>query len=178
MINQYLLIAVLSLLISGSGSHICAQRRQRPDSMRHTEADVANARKTETVKCTYVRDGKSFYADAWAVGAAGKMKIGTVVLSFNKGHYRLNFTATEVYTRETVPMWERPKYNPWRLEKLGNDFVQRGRYETFSKFGRLYLRLYDGDSNRYITDIPLNNKDTSRFTLFEEDWLMEFINYE
>ena len=172
--KPYLLSIVVSLLLAGVGESVCAQRRQRPDSMKHSEADVKNARKTDPVKCTYVRDGKSFSAVAWAVGMAGKMKIGDVTLKFSKGHYRLDFSAAEVYMKESVPKWEQPRYNPWKLEKLGNDFVQEGRYETFSKSGKLYLRLYYGDSNGYISDIPLDSSDATQFTLFEDDWFMEF----
>ena len=168
------LVVIVLLLLVGSAGITWAQRRQRPDSMKHTETDVENARKTETVKCTYVKDGKTFSAIAWAVGMSGKMKIGDVVLSFSKGLYKLFFTATEVYMKESIPKWEQPRYNPWRLEKLGNDFVQEGRYETFRKSGKLFLRLYYGDSNGYITDIPLDGANTDHFTLLEDDWLMEF----
>lgn len=172
--RQCLITIIFSLLVLGSSADIHAQRRQRPDSMKHTEADVENARKTVPVKCTYIRDGKTFSAVAWAVGMAGKMKIGDVTLTFSKGRYRLNFISTEVYIKESVPMWKQPRYNPWKLEKLGNDFIQEGRYETFRKSGKLFLRLYYGDTNGYISDIPLDGPDTTHFTLYEDDWLMEF----
>ena len=172
--RKYLALIIASLLTLGGVFSLSAQRRQKPDSMKHTEADVINARKTEPVKCSYVRDGMTFYATAWAVGMAGKMKIGDVKLSFSKSRYRLVFTAVEVYMKESIPMWEQPRYNPWKLEKLGNDFVQEGKYETFRKSGKLFLRLYYGDTNGYISDIPLDGPDARHFTLFEDDWLMEF----
>lgn len=149
-----------------------AQRRQRPDSMIHTESDVVKARQTETVRCTYAKDGNTFVGTAWQVGLAGKMKIGTLVMTLNKGHYNLKFTSAQVTVRDANPIHKGP--NPWRKEKLGNDFIQEGKYETFKKRGQIYLRLYDGDTNQYISDIPLEDKDAKNFTMFEDDWLFEF----
>lgn len=154
--------------------HADAQRRGRPDSMKHTEKDVEEMRKVETVKCKFICNGHTFHSDVYQVGSAGKMKIGTAILSFTNGHYKLKFKSVEVMVRDVLPPKEKYRYNPWYTDKLGNDFTLEGAFETFKKLGKLYLRLYDGDSNNYITDFPIDSPDSKEFSLFEDDLLFNF----
>ena len=151
-----------------------AQRRGRPDSMKHTEKDVEEMRKVEIVNCKFISNGHTFYSDVYQVGGAGKMKIGTAILSFTNGYYKLKFNSVEVMVRDVLPPKERNRYNPWYSDKLGNDFTLEGKFETFKKLGNLYLRLYDGNSKNYITDFPLESPDSKEFSLFEDDLLLNF----
>lgn len=150
------------------------QRRSRPGSMRHTDEDVYNMRRHEPVKCKYVAAGHIFDSDVFATGMTGKIKIGTADLILSQNNYRLIFDAAKFDMRDVPPPQDKWKFNPWRREKLANDFVQTGRYETFKKASRLYLRLYDGDSDNYIVDIPLQDGDAQAFEIEEDGLLFKF----
>lgn len=150
-----------------------AQRRQRPGSMKHTEADVENARKIDVVQCKYITDGERFNSKVYATGGTGGIFLGNAVLTFSKSHYTLSFTSTKMNVRDVLPPGEH-RYNPWRKEKVLNDFTQTGQYMTFKKSGKIYLRLFDGDSDNYITDVLIPNVDASSFKIDEDGLLFEF----
>lgn len=154
-----------------------AQRRQRPGSMKHSEEDVENMRRMDPVKCTYIKNGSSFKGDVYATGLAGRIKIGTSTLTLSNGHYTLNFKAGKFETRDVLRPQEKGRFNPWRKEKLMNDFVQKGKFSTFKKAGQTYLRLYVGDSDDYITDVPLSSADVKNFKIDEDGLLFEYQLY-
>lgn len=153
-----------------------AQRRSKPDNMKHSEQEIINKRKMDPVKCTYIKNGSSFKGDVYATGLSGAIKIGTSTLTLSNGHYTLNFTAAKFDTRDVLRPQEKGRYNPWRKEKLMNDFVQKGKFSTFKKNGRIYLRLYVDDTEDYITDVPLSSADVKSFKIDEDGLLFEF-NY-
>lgn len=169
--TQRIIISFLLLIIL---SPLQAQRRQRPDSMKHTESEIENKRKEEIVNCTYIKNGNTFSGDVYATGEAGYIKIGTSSIRFSNGHYKLTFTSGEFKVRDVQTPKDRWKFNPWRSEKIFNDFTQSGKFATFKKNGRIYLRLYDGETSDYITDIPLENIGANSFVLDEEGLRFEY----
>lgn len=154
-----------------------AQRRQRPGSMKHSEEDVENMRRMDPVKCTYLKNGASFRGDVYATGLSGRIKIGTSTITFSNNHYSMNFNASKFETRDVLPPQEKGRFNPWRKEKVMNDFVQKGKFSTFKKAGQIYLRIYDGDTDNYITDIPLPSLDVKNFNIDEDGLLFEYQLY-
>ena len=162
------------LLVSLILFDVSAQKRSRPNSMRHSEQDVINFNKTTPTTCTYISNGHTFSGDVYATGMAGRIKIGTSTLSLRGGRYTLTFKGSNFQMRDVLPPQEKGRFNPWRSEQLSNDFTQKGKYETFTKGSLLFLRLYDGDSADYITDIPLANKGVKYFELDEDGLLFEF----
>lgn len=165
---------IISFLLLIALFPVEAQRRQRPDSMKHTEAEIENKRKEEIVKCTYIKNGNTFTGDVYATGEAGYIKIGTSAINFSNGHYKLTFTSGEFKVRDVQTPRNRGRYNPWRNEKIFNNFTQSGKFATFKKNGSVYLRLYDGESSDYITDIPLENVGANSFVLDEEGLRFEY----
>lgn len=151
-----------------------SQSRKRPDSMKHTDEDVQNMRRMDPVNCTYVSNGHVFYGDVYAVGDAGRIKIGTSTMTLSGGRYKISFTAGKFEMRDVLPPQDKGKYNPWRMEKLYNDFTQSGKFSTFKKAGNVYLRLHIGDSKDYLTDVPLSNVSTKSFVIDEEGLLFEY----
>lgn len=150
------------------------QRRSRPGSMRHTDEDVYNMRRHDPVVCKYVSSGHTFGSDVYVTGMAGRIKIGTADLILSGNKYRLVFDAANFDMRDALPPQDKWKFNPWRSEKLAEDFVQTGKYETFKKASVIYLRLYDENSDNYIVDIPLQGDDAKAFEIEEEGLLFKF----
>lgn len=171
--NNIVLIILLGAIFWGV-TPVEAQRRQRPGSMKHTEADVENARKIDIVNCKYITDGGKFNSKVYATEGSGRIFLGDAVLTFNNNHYQLSFTSTKMEVRDVLTPQEKHKYNPWRQEKVFNDFTQSGKYLTFKKNSQIYLRLYDGDTDNYLSDIPLSGADASSFNLNEDGLLFEF----
>ena len=173
-VHVLMLLLVLSMAFGGS---LEAKKRRRPDSMRHSESDVENMRKITPVVCSYVSNGHRFAGDVYATGEAGAIKIGRSTLTFKGGRYTLAFKGSNFQMRDVLTPRDKWKFNPWRSEQLCNDFNQTGKFETFHKAGRVYLRLYDGNSSDYITDIPLGGKSVKSFAIDEEGLLFEFTLY-
>lgn len=172
--KRSIVIAIVCLIASFSSQGIFSQRRQRPGSVKHTEQDVQNQRRRDLLSCKYVCDGHTFTGDVYYTGQAGAIKIGTASLVFKGGNYSLDFKGDKFKVRDALTPKDRHKYNPWRYEKIFNDLTQTGRYETFKKSGQIYLRLYDGHTDNYITDIPLSSVYTQSFILDEEGLRFEF----
>lgn len=144
-----------------------AQRRQRPGSMRHDQKEFTEQSKTEKVSCTYVSAGHTFVGDAYVYNSGAGIKIGKVTLTFKAGKYTLSFDG------ERFKVIRPKKRN--RYEKVLNDFSMSGKYETFKKYDKIYLRLYEeGSDTRYMTDIPLEGKDSKYFELNEDELLFKF----
>lgn len=166
------ILCILTLCITSL--EIAGQRRERPGSMRHTDQDVANMRKMEIVVCKYVSEGHVFGSEVYVTGMSGRIKIGSADLILSGNNYSLEFDADKFDMRDVLAPQDKWKFNPWRKEKLANDFVQTGRYETFKKASTVYLRLYDGNTDNYLTDIPLGSADTQSFKIEEDGLLFEF----
>lgn len=150
------------------------QSRKRPDSMKHSDKDVQNMRRMDPVNCTYVSNGHVFYGDVYAVGDAGRIKIGTSTMTLSGGRYTISFTSETFEMRDVLPPQDKWKYNPWRQEKLYNDFTQSGKFTTFKKNGSLYLRLHVGDTKDYLTDVPLSDASAKSFVIDEEGLRFEY----
>lgn len=163
------LLAISLFVITGN-----AQKRQRPGNMRHTDKEVQNMRKMDPVKCTYVSDNHVFYGDVYATGPAGRIKMGTSTLTLKGGKYTISFTSAKFEMRDVQAPQDKGKYNPWRKEKLYNDFTQSGNYTTFKKAGTLYLRLHDGNSSNYLTDVPLSGTGAKSFVIDEDGLRFEY----
>lgn len=173
-------ISTLSILILLGIALTCldanAQRRVRPESMKNTNEYLDNVNKEVPVTCKYIKNGASFSSNVYYYSNDGsaRMHIGTASLTFSGNHYTLNFKSAKTQMRNAEYRGKKHEYNPWRMEKIANDFVQKGKFETFKKNNKYYLRLYDGDSNGYLTDINLNSLDQKDFVMADEGLSFEF----
>lgn len=174
--------AVSSSVVVTSDDQTPRASRKRPGSMRHTEAEVENARKVTKVQAKYIRDKSHFTGAAYMTGAAGAIKVGDVALSFSGGKYKIAFESASFEMRDASTRDERRKkgiseyeYNhSWRNQKLGEDFQYGGRYEVVEQYGKINLILYDGDSDNVFAKIPLDNSNVSSFEFAEDDVLFQF----
>lgn len=153
---------------------VSAQRRERPGSLKNTNEYLDNVNKEEPITCKYIRSGASFSSNAYYSGDAGRIKMGTATLTLSGNHYTLSFKSAKVEMRDAEYKGKKHEYNPWRMEKIANDFIQSGKYETFKKNNKYYLRLYDGDSDNYIIDINLKSPDQKDFVMADDNMSFEF----
>lgn len=159
-----------------------AQRRARPNSMKHADTEVKDAMKSTKVNATYIHDGARFSGPVYMVGEAGGIKIGNSVLTFKGGKYYINYTAGEFSMREASTRDERRKKgisefayeHSWKNEKLGSDFDYSGKYEVVEQYGNIHLILYDGTSDNVFAKIPLDSAKASSFEFAEDDFLFKF----
>lgn len=153
-----------------------AQRRGRPDNMKNTNEYLDNVNKEVPVTFKYVKSGASFSSEVYYYSNDGgaRMFIGTATLTLSGNHYTLSFKSAKTQMRDAEYKGKKHEFNPWRMEKIANDFVQKGKYETFKKNNKFYLRFYDGDSNEYLTDINLNSLDQKDFIMADEGLVFEF----
>lgn len=155
------------------------QRRKRPGSMTHTEAEVQNAKKITKVQARYIRDNSLFSGDVYMVGVDGGIKVGDATMSFRGGRYYFGFESAEFDMREASTRDERMKKgiseyayeHSWKKEKLGQDFQHSGKYEVVEQYGKTHLILYDGDSDNVFAKIPLSGANDSSFELSEDNFL-------
>lgn len=167
----YLITAFLIVILTGQ---VSAQRRKRPSNMRHSEQEIVNKRKMDPVTCTYIKNGSTFSGNAYSTGETGRIKIGTSTLTFSNGHYTLKFDAAKFETRDVLAPQDKWKFNPWREEKIMNDFVQKGKFSTYKKGDQIYLRLYVDDTEEYLTDISLSGLNAKSFKIDEDGLLFEY----
>ena len=169
----YLIMMVLTFSLIAVNAE--AQKRSRPGTMKHSESEVKKALEGEPVKCTYVSSGHTFKGDVYYYGDTGaRMKIGSASIVFSANHYSINFEAAKFEMRDGTYKGQKYKYNPWRMEKLANDFIQEGKYETFKKGQKIYLRLFYEDTNNYMGDFNIDGIDAKKFTIGEEGLSFEF----
>lgn len=170
----FLLLPITFLTVS---TPVGAQRRERPGALKNTDEFLENAQKEVPVVCKYIKSGASFTSEVYYYSDSGtaRMKIGTATLRLNGNHYTIDFKSSKAWMRDAKTRYDKPTFNPWRMENLVNNFTQKGKYETFKKNGKIYLRFYDGDTNNYITDILLNSTDQKNFDMQGEGLLFEFI---
>lgn len=155
-------------------------RRKRPGQMKHTEAEVQNAKKITKINARYIRDGVTFIGGVYMTGDAGAIKEGDAVMKFSGGKYRFGFESAEFDMRDAFTRDERrakgiTEYeyeHSWKKEKLGNDFLYSGKYEVVEQYGKIHLILYNGDTNEVFAKIPLNSASDSSFDFYEEDFLI------
>lgn len=171
----FVLFNLILLVIIFMSSDVNAQRRERPGSMKNTNEYLDNVNKEDPITCKYIKSGASFSSNAYYSGGSGaRMKIGTATLTLSGNHYTLSFKSAKVQMRDAEYKGKKHEYNPWRMGKIANDFVQKGKYETFKKNNKYYLRLYDGDSDNYIIDINLKSPDQKDFIMADDDMSFEF----
>lgn len=171
------LVAIMSLSVCNT---LSAQRRARPGSMKHTEADVRNAQKTTQLKGLYIRDNSTFGGDVYMIGDAGSIKIGTAEIRFTGGHYRLIFDSGEFSMRTSLSKKERiekgiTEYeydHSWKNEKLGEDFEYSGKYNIQEQYGKISLILYNGDTDKEYARIALTSANDKEFEFSDDDLLM------
>ena len=157
-------------------------RRKRPGSMRHSEADVQNARRVTRLKGTHIHDNTTFNGDVYMTGDAGAIKIGSARIVFRNGGYTLSYEAGEFDMRTSSTHSDRVREgiteyeynNSWRPEKLGSDFAHAGKYEIAEQYGKVHLILYDGNTDKVFASIPLASANDSSFEFQEEDFLIQF----
>ena len=171
----FILSLILSSLIFLIPS-INAQRRSRPGSLKHTDQDVENVYKQEPVTCTYIKNGATFYGELYYLSdnSSNKMKMGTATLTLNNGKYKLKFEATKYKTRDALPPDQKWKYNPWRYEKLANDFISEGKFITYKRNGKIYIRLEDDEGGILWKDSEIENINSKAFGGIDNNILYAF----
>lgn len=161
--------------------NVDAQRRQRPGAVKNTDEFLDQAFALTPVTFKYIKGSNSFRSDVYyyAEGGGARMKVGTATLSMTGNQYNLVFKSAKVATRKAMTSEDHRKsyFNPWIQSNLANDFTQKGKFETFKTQGKYYLRLYDGNSDNYIADIPIKDPNQKDFTLNDGEGLVfEFIH--
>ena len=159
-----------------------AQRRARPGSMKHTQAEVVEKQKVTTLSSKSIRDGAVFFGPVYMTGDNGAIKIGDAIIEFDGGRYKINFDAAKFKIRKYPTMTEKQRlqqgisdyeYNKWEYKKLGEDFKYGGKYTVMQQYGKTWLILYNGNSNDVYAKIPLNSPDDKSFELNEDDMLVK-----
>lgn len=169
-------VVFLLLCIALTTGDINAQRRERPGYMKNTNEYLEKATTEQPIKCKYIKNGASFKSNVYYYDDTGsaRIQLGTGTLTLRDGHYTLNFVASKMKTQRVLTKQDKNLYNPWIMEKIANDFVQKGKFETFKLNGKYYLRLYDGDSNNYISQILLKSLEQKDFVMAEDGLSFEF----
>lgn len=159
----YIFIFLSCLIFS---SHSEAQRRQKPGSMKHTNEEVENVIKETAITCRYISNNHTFYSEVgYGPGGVRPMKIGTATMVLKNGKYILSFKSITVKT--TSNSWDVPR-NHWWKENMLNNFTMTGKFETFERGGKSYLRLYDDETGSKFPDIELSGKDAKTFVLYDD----------
>ena len=167
--NKSLVLLSASLLIALGAVDAVGQRRARPGTMKHTEAEAVNALKTTDVKATYIKDGSTFFGDVYLVGEAAGIKIGTAIIEFSNGKYTLNFTNKKFDVTETTSTGRKVKTK----QKLGEDFSYGGAYKVVEQSGKVFLLLYaDSKGEGQYDKIKLSGKNATEFEFAQDDVLM------
>ncbi len=171
------LILVLCAILNATVAD--AQRRARPGSMRHSEAEIAARMKVTKLSCRYIKDGATFEGPIYMTGEVGGIKIGDAIITFSKGHYLLSFDAAKFKVKKHSYMTDEERRrkgisqyeyeNAWEHKKLGQDFDYGGKYATIEQYGSKWLILYQGDSDSIYAKIPINSISDSSFELSEDD---------
>ena len=159
-----------------------AQRRRRPGSMTHTEAEVQNVMKVTRLAGRYIKDNATFAGNVYMVGEAGSIKIGDATIAFTGGRYTLKFGAASFDMRDASTREDRRREHiseyqyehSWKSEKLGDDFLQNGRYEIAEQYGNIHLILYDGTSDNVFAKIPLESANDNAFDFTDEQFMIHF----
>lgn len=165
-----LLILLLGVCISGFETE--AQRRAKPNSMKHSNEEIKDVLRETPVTCTYIKNNNTFVADVgYGDGGTHAMKIGTATLTFKGGKYSISVKSIQVKTKSTSKDVPR---NRWKKENLYDNFAMTGKFETFEKNKKIYLRLYEDESGGRFPDIELTGKDAKSFTLNDDGMVMNF----
>lgn len=158
-----------------------AQRRGRPGSMKHSEAEARAKQEISRLSCKYIRDGATFEGPIYMTGDAGEIKIGNAVIAFTGGRYMLSFDAQKFKLRKHASMTEKERlekgitkrqYDTWENKKIGQDFEHKGKYATIEQYSKKWLILYDGDTQNIYAKIPIGSVNDSSFELMEDDILL------
>ena len=180
-----LLLATLFAPLSAS-----AQRRGRPGSMKHTEAEVlqkqAEVRRQQggvKISCKYIANGHIFEGPVYMTGDAGAIKIGDAAIIFTGGNYKLSFDAAKFKIKKYPSMTDAErarrgisKYeyeNSWEYKELGQDFEYGGKYATIEQGSGKWLVLYNGDSENVFAKIPISGVNANSFELNEDGMLVQ-----
>lgn len=180
--NSFKTCILLSILLFMATISAPAQRRARPGSMRHTQAEMTEAQKKTTVKGRYICDGSRFKGQVLITGDAGGIKVGDAVITFSAGRYNFDFTSGELSMRTSYTKDERIKKgisdyayeNSWKKEKIGEDFYSKGKYAIIKQYDKVTLYLYSGDdTNTVFATIPLEDANASSFQFYEDNFLFD-----
>ena len=147
-----------------------SQRRTRPGNFRSSGDEIEAETKIIPVTCRYIKNGQRFKGETYFVSSSGNggIKIGTVYLTFNNGRYKLEFYAEEFKMRDA----NRKIHNPWKYEKIGEDFVAQGIFKTYKKGGRVYLHMENDDGELFWPDVELKNENATGFATILNDMLL------
>ena len=181
--NKKAIVALAALLLVALAPlQADAQRRGRPGSMRHSEAEARAKQEITRLSCKYIRDGVAFSGPIYMTGDAGGIKIGDAIIAFTGGRYMLSFDAAKFKIKKHAVMTDEErlrkgitKYdydNSWENKKLGEDFEYGGKYATIEQYGQKWLILYDGDTENIYAKIPIGSVDDDSFELAEDDMLI------
>ncbi len=178
--TRSLLVLLIALLATVSAG---AQRRSRPSSMKHSEAEIQALQKEKKIACKYVRDGAVFDGAVYRTGGGAAIKVYDCVMFLRGGKYALSFDATKFQFKKHAVMSDAErarkgisKYeydNTFESKKLGQDFEHSGRYVTMEQYHQQWLILYDGDSDDVFAKIKLDSVDEQTLEFNEDGFLMK-----
>ena len=153
-----------------------AQKRARPGGLKHTDKDVENVYKEVPVICKYIRNGATFRGEVYYLSStsSAKMKMGDATLTFKNGKYRLKFDASKYQTRDALPPDQKHKYNPWRNEKVANDFIAEGKFSTYKRNDKIYIRMEDDDGGVLWKDSEIDGINAKAFGGVDDNILYVF----
>lgn len=160
---------------------VMAQRRARPGSMKHTEAEIQEVQKKTKVSARYIKDNSRFAGPVKAGGDGAFIKVGDSHLYFEGGRYIFSFEAGEFSMRDAKTKYDLQREgitqyeydHSWKNEKIGQDFSASGKYEIVNQYGTTNLILYVGDTDEVFTKIPLEDPDASSFSFMNSSLIFE-----
>ncbi len=181
--NNRLYVCLILVLLALINTPVAdAQRRARPGSMKHSEAEVTEKKKVTKLSCRYIKDGSIFEGPVYMTGEAGGIKIGDAAIIFRAGKYHLSFDAAKFKIKKYPVMTDEELFrrgiskhtyeNSWEYKKLGEDFEYGGKYATIEQYGDKWLILYQGDTDNVYAKIPIESVADDSFELNEDDMLV------
>ena len=125
--------------------NVQAQRRTRPNSMKHASNEVEQASAITKIKATHIHDGVTFAGTVYVANNGSAIKIANTSIQFKNGKYYFTFknsTDAKVNKYHAMPEEERRKKGitqdvydrGWTEAKLGEDFNGSGKYEVIKQY--------------------------------------------
>ena len=151
-----------------------AQRRKRPDFMRHTEAELKAAQKKTKVNAKYIRDGATFRGKLKMEESGAYMNMGDVSIMFSGGRYHFDFESADLKVKHYRTMTKKDQYdagisdyaynNTYDHKQMFENFDSSGMYEVVEQYGDVKLILYSGDSKeKTFMTVALDSADAQSF---------------
>ncbi|MDE7413403.1 MAG: hypothetical protein K2N05_06405 [Muribaculaceae bacterium] len=154
---------------------VCAQRRVRPGSMKHTDSEIAEVTKEKEIKVAAISNGAYFAGDLYYTESGKRMQIGEIRLHIYAKTYRFEMDLTSHQLRTVIRDIFGNEIGTTST-KMGEDIDLKGKYAVLEQAGKRYLRLYDDSKEEVYTDLDLGNASGSILKLNLGDVLISTLN--